>query len=86
MVYKLGQLIPKTSKQLFLMPMSGVRYFSSFSSVQGSSIQISSHYPPKLRIPVNDQVSYDITLGGLSEGETIAQIEAKILQNCGDHL
>ncbi len=36
--------------------------FSSFSRVEGNSIAISSHYPPKLRVPISDKVQVDFTL------------------------
>lgn len=38
------------------------RHFSTFSKVQGTSIAISTHYPPKLRVPINEKTSYDFTL------------------------
>jgi hypothetical protein len=40
---------------------------------------LSTHYPPKLRIPTNAGVSFDVTL---DSEETVGQFEAKVKQNC----
>lgn len=56
------------------------RGFSTFSKVEGGSISISSHYPPKLRIPVSDKQQYDFSL---IDSETVEQFEAKVKTQAG---
>lgn len=51
------------------------RAFSSFSKVQGGSISLSTHYPPKLRVPVDDHTSYDFTL---TDNESVQEFENKV--------
>jgi hypothetical protein len=58
------------------------RAFSSFSRVQGGSISLSTHYPPKLRIPTGgSQQHFDVTL---DEGDSVSQFEAKVQAATGD--
>ena len=73
------------SAQLFSYKCSYLSYslsrrFSSFSRVVGSSIQVSNHQPPKIRIPVSDSQHYDFTL---QENETVKQFEDKVKKNAG---
>jgi hypothetical protein len=53
--------------------------FSSFSKVQGTSISISSHHPPTLRIPLSEKINYDFTL---QADDTIKQFEDKVKTAC----
>lgn len=55
------------------------RNFSSFSQVSGKSITLSTHYPPKLRIPAGRHQQYDVTL---DSEETVSQFEQKVKENC----
>ena len=64
-----------------MLPKAG---FSSFSRVQGGSITLSSHYPPKLRIPIDDKVSYDVSI---PEGEgTLKDFEEQVKKDCSKHV
>ena len=56
------------------------RLFSTFSRVVGNSIEISSHMPPKIRIPVAHNQAYDVTL---NREETVDQFEQKVKETCG---
>ncbi|CDW85989.1 UNKNOWN [Stylonychia lemnae] len=57
-----------------------LKQFSTFPKLRGTSIQISSQKPPKIRIPVNNQIKYDFSL---LDDETVAQFEAKVKQETG---
>jgi len=59
------------------------RLFSTFSKVLGNSIEISTHLPPKMRVPVNDTTSYDVTL---KKNQTVQEFESQIKENCGSQL
>ena len=59
------------------------RLFSTFSKVLGNSIEISTHLPPKIRIPINDSTSYDVTL---SKDQTVKDFENQIKENCGSQI
>lgn len=56
--------------------------FSSFSKVEGSSIAISSHYPPKLRIPINEKVQFDFTL---MKDESVKEFQEKVTKQCSSY-
>jgi hypothetical protein len=56
------------------------RLFSTFSKVLGNSIEISTHLPPKMRIPITDTTSYDVTL---KKDQTVKDFESQIKENCG---
>eukprot|EP00347_Sterkiella_histriomuscorum_P008237 403345856 len=59
-----------------------MRQFSTFSRVQGNSVKISSHSPPKLRIPVSNdgKQAYDFSL---IDSETVAHFEQKVKEQTG---
>lgn len=48
--------------------------------MEGGSISISSHSPPKLRIPVSDKQQYDFSL---IDSETVQEFEAKVSSQAG---
>jgi hypothetical protein len=70
-----------TTLQILLGGARSLRFrnFSSFSQVSGKSIKLSTHYPPKLRIPAGRHQQYDVTL---DSEETVSQFEQKVRENC----
>jgi hypothetical protein len=68
---------------LTLTSVHSRRLFSTFSKVLGNSIEISTHLPPKIRIPINDSTSYDVTL---SKDQTVKDFENQIKENCGSQI
>ena len=59
-----------------------LRGFSSFSRVEGSSIVISSHYPPKLRVPLSDKLQFDFTL---MKDESVKEFQDKVTSQCSSY-
>ena len=63
-----------SQRMAFLHPAQ-FRRFSSYSQVQGQSILISNQHPPKIKLPLNESLIYDVSL---HKDETIGAFEEKV--------